>query len=522
MMNEIEQLARYYFQHRHWKKVLEVCRANGYQQGYSSHIDFFAGVSLFNLGSIDQAQTLFTGILQKTPSNHEAGIFLARCHLTKLENHHAYRVVMSHISGLEDPNLLDMAATILSHVGMPHLALPILQKARGVQPSSSNMISNEAICTLHLGDLPRARGLFEELLKLEPDNQRACWQLAKISKAKDYRLIEHMQESMRKRNLSPENSIFYNYAIGKQFEDLQEWDRAFSHYDQAAAAVKQHLNYDVNRDIELTRAISEETMEKPPSPTHTSNRTDEDSDRLIFITGLPRSGTSLIDQIVSAHSEVHSAGELQAVEYAIKRVCGAATNQPVTANEFSKALSHSSEFAAVYREATDYLRHDQKWLVDKMPNNYLYLGLLAKAFPQAKLVLVERNPIDACFAMFKQLFASKYQFTYSLEDLGRYYIAYSKLIKHWKASIGDRLVQVSYEDLVCDPESQISRLLENLGLPFESSCLRPHEQRRSVMTASSHQVREKIYSSSVGKHTKFQRHLAPLFELFKRNEINTK
>ncbi|SDJ68091.1 tetratricopeptide repeat-containing sulfotransferase family protein [Microbulbifer yueqingensis] len=521
MMNDVEQLARQFFQQRNWPKILETCRASGYRQGLSKEVDFYAGVALFHLGEIDQAQALFTGILGVDATNHEAGIFLARCHLSKLENHLAYRLAVAHSHGVSDPYYLDMAATILSHVGMPELALPLLESARKLDPVSANALSNEATCHLHLGNLDRARNLFHELLTREPDNQRAYWQMAKITRAKDESLIDAMKENIQKRKLTEAHAIFFNFAIGKQYEDLGKWEQSFSHYSLAAGAVREHLNYNVEDDIrtidEIIAQSAKEELGAPPPTALSTPGTPEP----LFITGLPRSGTSLVDQIVTAHSQVRSAGELQAVEYAIRKTAGTHPLAPISANEFSEALAKRDKFRDSYNEATEFLRGQEPWLVDKMPHNYLYLGLLAKAFPHAKLVLVRRSPLASCFAMYKQLFASKYQFSYSLQDLGKYYQAYSRLIDHWREKLGSRLVEVCYEDLVSTPEPQIRALLENLGLPFEAECLRPQEQKRNVMTASSHQVREKIYTSSIDRHENFSHQLSTLKEFFKQHRINT-
>jgi Sulfotransferase family len=228
----------------------------------------------------------------------------------------------------------------------------------------------------------------------------------------------------------------------------------------------------------------------------------------------------MLERILASHSQVHAAGELQAFPTetikAVQRNAGRAIGKlefvERALDTDPRALGRAY-LAAAHPQAAEKVR----W-VDKQPLNYLYAGMIARALPRARIIALARDPIDSCFAMYKTLFAGAYPFSYDLSDLGQYYAAWHRLMRHWQAVLGERLLIVHYEDLVDDQEPVTREILAHCGLDWENACLAFQEQRSAVTTASAVQVRQGMYSSSIGKWRRFERQLAPLTEFLERHK----
>ncbi len=240
-------------------------------------------------------------------------------------------------------------------------------------------------------------------------------------------------------------------------------------------------------------------------PTEVSGKTP------IFIVGLPRTGTTLTERILSSHSQVESIGETEFMQMVLRQVSGVPGIEGMTPAMVTAAAGKDiAGVANGYLDAVRYRLGDRPFFIEKLPFNFLYLGFIAKAFPHARLLHLRRHPMDACFAMYKQVFTWAYKFSYDLEALGTYYVAHERLARHWRALLGERLVEVEYETLVRDQEGETRRLLQQLGLDFEPACLEFDKNEAASATASSVQVREKIHTRSVQRWRHFERHLQPL------------
>ena len=233
----------------------------------------------------------------------------------------------------------------------------------------------------------------------------------------------------------------------------------------------------------------------------------------IFIVGLPRSGSTLIEQILASHPEVEGTMELQNVPSIVRDLD---LKPPSGYPESVTMLDHSvlAALGARYLDETAALHPERPYFTDKLPNNFLHVGLIAAMLPNAILVDARRHPMDACFSAYKQHFAEGQTFTYDLEDLGRYYRGYLALMRHWRAVLPGRVHTVHYEAVVASPETEIRSLLSHCGLSFDERCLRFHETKRSVRTASAEQVRQPLYATGVGYWRHFEAELAPLKAAF--------
>jgi hypothetical protein len=309
-----------------------------------------------------------------------------------------------------------------------------------------------------------------------------------------------------------ETQIRYWFALGKVYEDIGRYDESFFAYEQGNSLKHSVLAWDETEDdVMLDRMMSVFTKEffaARPKPTYASKAP-------IFIVGMPRSGTTLLEQILSTHPGVFGAGELKDMnEVVIGAMPGADYKQyPNVVDAFS-----SDEFRRlgeryiekVWRNAPEATR-----ITDKMPSNFFYIGMIHLMLPEAKIIHAMRDPMDSCFSCYSRLFNKEnVRFAYDLGTLGRYYARYIKLMRHWHEVLpAGTILDLRYEDMVADTEGQARRLLDYLGLPWDDACLEFHNNKRRVKTASLAQVRKPIYKTSVARWKYYEKHLGPLLDI---------
>jgi hypothetical protein len=307
----------------------------------------------------------------------------------------------------------------------------------------------------------------------------------------------------------PRGEVHVCFALAKELEDLGEPERSFSYLKRGADKRRSLMRYDVQRDIDTMAAIEETfTAERLATPAAGS-----DNGEPIFVVGMPRTGTTLVERILGSHSQVYSAGELGNFATVLMRELRAKAGDPATPRDELVRLSASVDFAALgdaYVESTRPFTGNTPRFIDKLPLNFLYVGLIRVALPNARIVSVRRHPVDTCYAVYKQLFVDAYPFSYDLGELARHYAAYDRLMQHWGNVLPDVVYTLEYERLVDDFEPEVRRLLEHCGLGFEDACLRFHENKSASTTASTVQVRQPVYRSSVGKWRQYREQLAPL------------
>ena len=242
-----------------------------------------------------------------------------------------------------------------------------------------------------------------------------------------------------------------------------------------------------------------------------------DCEHPIFIVGLPRTGTTLVERIIGSHKDVCSGGELNTFAVELTKLIKESSNDSPE-NKVNRVLASLhvdfEQLGRQYIKTCESQVGSNTYFIDKMPLNYLYCGLIAMALPKAKIIEVVRNPMDACYAMYKQLFTKAYPFSYDLDDLGRYYLAQKKLMDHWKKVLPGRVHQLRYEDLVTNQESQTRSLLEYCGLEWDAKCLAFEKNSEASTTASAAQIRQSIYSSSINKWQLYPKQLQPLRDMF--------
>ena len=362
-----------------------------------------------------------------------------------------------------------------------------------------------------LGDSSAAIACYQTALKVDPERGEAFYSLANL---KTYRFTETELSELavlaKNPNLSFKDRIYVHFTLGKAFEDKHEYAAAFNHYEAGNSIKKAQSRYNPEQMTdELAAQIKIFTKDFLESSRNFGHKADDP----IFILGLPRAGSTLLEQILSSHSDVDGTLELPNVlslsqKLRRQKVQGVSPGYPfilerLTGNDFS-------EFGRNYINDTRCHRKDARRFIDKMPNNFRHVGLIKLMLPNAKIIDARRNPMDCCWSGYKQLFAEGQEFTYDLSDIGYYYQDYVNLMNHWDDVLPGFVLKVNNEDVIDDLEGQVKRILDFCQLPFEDACLNFHLTDRSVRTPSSEQVRQPVNRSGVGQWKPFADYLGSL------------
>lgn len=429
-------------------------------------------------------------------------------------------------------------------------ALNAAKKLYDSQPNNPQFTSLYAIEKMQMGDYENALRLFDDVLKILPQDaitltsrghalktqgsQKdaiASYQAAitanpwhgdayyALSNLKTYRFSEDEVSKLlaleQREELEPASKVHIAFALGKAFEDEHNYARAFECYSQGNRLKQQQSNYSAdNMSQELMAQRSYFTCDVLESR-KTEGFAAPDP---IFIVGLPRAGSTLLEQILSSHSLVDGTLELPNILSTAQKIKRQARDSggkpyPEALQNFSDEQLYS--LGEQYIEETRIHRQGAPFLIDKMPNNFRHIGLIKLILPNAKIIDARRHPMACCFSGFKQLFAEGQEFSYDLIDIGHYYNDYVQLMSHWDSVAPNAVLRVHYEDVVANLETEVTRILDYCGLPFETACLNYHQTERAVRTASSEQVRQPIYSEGVEQWTHFKEFLVTLEETLK-------
>lgn len=465
---------------------------------------FLMGLSQKALKNPERAANFFQRAVELDDTRYDAAIELAGQSIALNQYGQARGLLEDYVDALADDAVyLDMAGHAWFVMGHYDRAWPLFERAVKLVPNAEAFQVHKAACAVFLGETDVASSIYRQILKRNPKNQRIHYELAQLERAKNDLHVKQMLKAVRKG--SPADNIFLYYALGKEYEDLGRWENSFEYYKRAGDAVTSVSRYDVRDDVAVMDTIVDTCdkvwLEDAPSTQSTEMMP-------IFVVGLPRTGTTLTDRILSSHSQVQSAGESQLLQMVLRDGSRAGNAVGITSEQVVAAAKRDpASIATAYMAAVGHRLDESPCFIEKLPENVLYLGFIAKAWPNARIVHLRRHPMDACFAMYKQ---SYFRFAYSLENLAEYYLAYDRLSRHWRETIGSRMIELHYEDLVSDQEGQTRGLLTELGLDFEEACLHFDTNVAPVATASSVQVREKVHSRSVQKWKKFEAQLQPL------------
>jgi tetratricopeptide (TPR) repeat protein len=407
----------------------------------------------------------------------------------------------------DEPMVLDLIGTTLSLMGEHAAAGAFFARAVAGRPGHAPFMLNLANNLVYRGDTVGADAIFSAIVSHNADSPQAHWGLSSSTRATDSAHIEQMEVLQQRHREDPRARAFYLYAIGKEREDLQQWEQAFEAFSAGAAARRATVEFDEQAEIAMfdfleahyTRDWFERAAGGNPDPSP------------IFVLGQPRTGTTLVERIITSHSQVKSAGELQQFGLALRRLGNYRNPRRFSAELFAAAQElDPGKIAGLYLQTTNKMRAGAPRYVDKLPQNFLMIPLILKALPNARIVHLVRDPMDACFASFKQLFADAYLHSYDQQEMARHHARYLRLMQVWRERFPGRFYDISYEDTVARLEPNARALLDYLELPWEPACLNFHEQGGAVSTASAVQVREPAHTRSIGRWRRYESQLQPM------------
>jgi tetratricopeptide (TPR) repeat protein len=418
-------------------------------------------------------------------------------------------------TAVHDGRVLQGVGRIYSHLNLHVDAERCYARAAALSPGEPQALYNWATCLTALGQLEAAELRLNQVVALAPDDHDAQYNRSILRRQSlERNHVDELRQAWSDWRRTPTARIALGYALAKELEDLQRYSESFAALKAAADMRRRLLSYRVEHDVATMAQIAQAfDADYCRRPVHSGSR----SVRPIFIVGLPRSGTTLVDRILSSHSQVASRGESSDLAAILMRLAGAVPDRR-TLVQRATAL----DAAHLGRSFCARLpRTGAPQVIDKTPLNFLYLGLIAGAMPDAAIIHVRRHPLDVCYAMYKTLFRMAYPFSYDLSDLACYYSAYNTLMQHWRDTLGTRLIEIDYESLVADQEGETRRLLDACGLPWEERCLEFHRNESPTLTASAAQVRQPLYNSSVGLWRHYRRELQPLIERLRDCGVTT-
>lgn len=352
------------------------------------------------------------------------------------------------------------------------------------------------------GNFIEAKKIYNEVLKINPNYTIADKSLSLIHK---YNLndnhIKTMEEKLTK-NIDEEGVRRLNFALGKAYEDIGDFKRSFKFYETGNKLYKKKINFDINNELkkfdQIKKAFEAQKIEK----------LNNHGQKIIFILGMPRSGTTLAEQILSSHKNVYGAGELNFLKEAIEQEL---TDEK---GKFNLNNSNLEKARNYYLKKIEIFGNKTEYFIDKAPLNFKWIGFISLVFPNSKIIHCKRNAIDICWSNYKNTFASKLMnYTYDFNDLAVFYKTYEELMKFWKSDIKNNIFDLVYEDLINNKVSQTQELLKFCGLGWDENCLDFHKNKKSVSTASLAQVRQPLYNSSVHKWKNYSDELSELKKL---------
>jgi tetratricopeptide (TPR) repeat protein len=398
-------------------------------------------------------------------------------------------VVLYNIAGACNAGLMQFDAAINNY-----------KQALKIKPDYADAYNNMGNALKDKGDSEAAIESYKQALKIKPDYAEVYRNLSNIHRYKEHdEYFLKMQSLCQSSSVSDEQRCHLNFALSKASEDLNEVSQSFNYLKIGNELRKKILSYDIKKDIELFSQL------KKSYPSIALQSVVESSDlKPIFILGMPRSGTTLVEQIVSSHSEVTGAGELSYVSR---------FGDPTARGAIKPNAKMILDFRQRYIEALKKRSDGRSIVTDKMPQNFLYVGLIFSAFPDAKVIHVNRDPAATCWSNYKHYFIDKdLGYCYDLDDTVTYFGLYTDLMQFWLGHYGDRIYNLNYDNLTINQDDETRKLIEYLELEWENDCLSPQHNKRSVRTVSQQQVRQKVYQGSSQQWRKFEPYLNGAFD----------
>jgi tetratricopeptide (TPR) repeat protein len=495
-----------HFNQREWEAALDVAAkflplAPRHPGAY-----YVAGIANLELQRAPQAVECLRRASLLDPSCVDYSVQFAKALAASNRNREA-KVIADRASSLpsSDPVIMDTLGVIHSQIGSYEAAAAAFRKVVTLSPSHAPYRYNLATALVAAGELDEAETELETCLSLDPHCWRAHLTLAQLRRqtpdSNHIARLESLLLEVDQTDSSNAALTCLHLALSKEYEDLARYPLALEHLTLGKSAAAAGRAYSIVQDEALFAAIID-TFREPEA--HSSGYATSEP---IFIIGMPRSGTTLVERIISSHPEVHSAGELLNFSMSLKFSSRYRSADLINPGIIAGARDLDWEkLGEMYLSSTRPATGQTPHFIDKLPHNFLYAGFIARALPNAKIICLRRNPMDTCLSNFRQLFAPKspfFDYSFDLLDTGRYYVFFDQLMAHWQRVLPGRILEVHYEEIVESQETQSRRIMQFCGLTWDDRCLRFEENPSPVATASAVQVRAPIYRSALQRWKKY-------------------
>ncbi|WP_444939976.1 sulfotransferase [Microbulbifer sp. ZKSA004] len=428
---------------------------------------------------------------------------------------------------IQDPILAGRAGYLLAICEEHKSALTALEAALLLNPSNPELLFNAASTHRALGNLKTAEKIYDQAIKLAPSNFPAYWLRSTLRKqTKDNNHTQELEQLISKDSTPNTGKIQLQFALAKELEDLNQFKNSFLALKLGSQLKKENLGYKVESDLsaidEIRKTYNFDSINSKP------NKKNGKGENIIFILGMPRTGSTLVDRILCSNNQVNSAGEPDTFGEIFYRAAMQASGiQSLNSDSQVQAIRKSininfEELGRVYENKLEGIAKQKNslFIIDKNPSNFLYIGAIKLALPKAKIIHINRDPMDTCYAIFKTLFKYGHPYSYCMEDLARYYIAYRKLMSHWNNLFEGEYLELRYEELVQSPRTTSKILMSYCNLDWTEECLDFHNKKdKGTATASAAQVRKPIYTSSLGLWKNYKQELEPLRKILAHNNL---
>lgn len=408
----------------------------------------------------------------------------------------------------------DTIGVVYSRAGDQNRAALAFRQAIARESDNPGFQFNLGSSLKFLGKFDQAEAAFEAAISLSPKFVQAHTSLTQLHRqTPEHNHVRRLEGLIHNCGDNVDTELQLRHALAKELEDLGDYDRSFENLKIGNEKKRREINYTISQDKAIFNRIERLfEIENKAVKGYSSHEP-------IFIVGMPRTGTTLVERILTSHSAVLSAGELQNFSLAVKRAAGTNSAEVLDVETIEEAMNIDySALGNTYIDSTRPATGHTLHFVDKMPLNFLYIGFIHRALPNAKIICLRRNPLDTCLSNFRQLFAlqfSYYNYSYDLLDTGNYYIYFNRLMNHWQRILPGKILEVDYESVIANQEEQSRRILNFCGLDWEEACLAFDQNTAPVATASSVQVRQPLYTHAVNRWQKYEHHLDALKQLLK-------
>ena len=466
------------------------------------------------LGQFDHMLDAARQASRLQPEHHGARLRMVECLIYCAETGLAIKELAALESTPVSPETLQAIAQMYQRCARFTDATRCYEKAVALRPGCARYLFNLASHCVALGEYPRAEALFGAVIERDPENT-AAWLNRSLLRAATQASNDTSRMTALLLRFSPGDKaqIPLYYALAKEFDDLGDYEQSFAFLERGARARRASLSYQVESDI----AAIEQTKKSFGARTLASATHPDPDESSTFVLGLPRSGATQVERILASHSEVGSLGEVDNFAFSLmKLAAGPGSKLDLIARS---ATLPFAKLGQLYRNSTASLCGRRR-VINKTPENYLHLGLIRLALPGARIFHLRRHPLDACFEMYRTLFCMGYPFSYSLAELGRYYVAYHRLMTHWREVMPDGFYEVDFEILVQQPETVIRDLVVHCGLSWEAACLDFHLNASPSVKLGTPQLRCSRHPASAPRWRKYSRQLEPLADFLTANGID--